>query len=108
MVCFYYLWCLCSHRRGIVGPCGWASGPDADLLDPFRNTRFYGSSRRVQHFSRADLGALIYIFLQDTVMSLTPYWRLVFGAMLAFIVIVAPGGVAGVISSLVKKEKRGV
>jgi branched-chain amino acid transport system permease protein len=51
------------------------------------------------------LGALIYIFLQDTVMSLIPYWRLVFGAMLAFIVIVAPGGVAGVISSLVKKEK---
>jgi branched-chain amino acid transport system permease protein len=51
------------------------------------------------------LGALLYIFLQDTVMSLIPYWRLVFGAMLAFIVIVAPGGVAGVISSLVKKEK---
>jgi branched-chain amino acid transport system permease protein len=52
------------------------------------------------------LGALIYIFLQDTVMSLIHYWRFVFGAMLAFIVIVAPGGVAGVISSLVKKERR--
>jgi branched-chain amino acid transport system permease protein len=52
------------------------------------------------------LGALLYIFLQDTVMSLIPYWRLVFGAMLAFIVIVAPGGVAGVITSLLKREKR--
>jgi branched-chain amino acid transport system permease protein len=51
------------------------------------------------------LGAFIYIFLQDTVMSLIPYWRLVFGAMLAFIVIVAPGGVAGMIGSLLKKEK---
>jgi len=52
------------------------------------------------------LGALLYIFLQDTVMSLIPYWRLVFGAMLAFIVIAAPGGVAGVITSLLKREKR--
>jgi branched-chain amino acid transport system permease protein len=52
------------------------------------------------------LGALIYIFLQDTVMSLIPYWRLVFGAMLAFIVIVAPGGVAGVITTLIKREKK--
>jgi len=51
------------------------------------------------------LGGVIYIFLQDRVMSLIPYWRLIFGAMLAFIVIVAPGGVAGVISSLVRKEK---
>jgi branched-chain amino acid transport system permease protein len=53
------------------------------------------------------LGALIYIFLQDTVMSLLYYWRFCFGAILVFIVIVAPGGIAGVISSLVKKEKSG-
>ena len=51
------------------------------------------------------LGGVIYIFLQDRVMSLIPYWRLIFGAMLAFIVIVAPGGVAGVISSLFRKER---
>ena len=53
------------------------------------------------------LGGLIYIFLQDKVMSLTTYWRFIFGAILAFLVIVAPGGIAGVISSLVKKEKSG-
>lgn len=53
------------------------------------------------------LGGLIYIFLQDKVMSLTTYWRFIFGAILAFIVIIAPGGIAGVISSLVKKEKSG-
>lgn len=52
------------------------------------------------------LGGLIYIFLQDTVMSLIPYWRFVFGAILAFVVIVAPGGVAGVISALMRKEMR--
>jgi len=53
------------------------------------------------------IGVVVYIFLQDKVMSLTAYWRFIFGAILAFIVIVAPGGIAGVISSLVKKESGG-
>ncbi|MBI3029779.1 MAG: branched-chain amino acid ABC transporter permease [Candidatus Rokubacteria bacterium] len=41
------------------------------------------------------LGAFVFIFLQDTVMSVVPYWRLVFGALLAFLVIFAPGGLMG-------------
>ena len=41
------------------------------------------------------LGAFVFIYLQDTVMSVVPYWRLVFGAILAFIVIWAPGGLMG-------------
>ena len=41
------------------------------------------------------LGAFVFIFLQDTVMSVLPYWRLVFGAILAVIVIFAPGGLMG-------------
>jgi branched-chain amino acid transport system permease protein len=41
------------------------------------------------------LGAFVFIFLQDTAMSVLPYWRLVFGAILAVIVIVAPGGLMG-------------
>ena len=41
------------------------------------------------------MGAFAFIFLQDTVMSVFPYWRLIFGAMLAFIVIFAPGGLMG-------------
>jgi branched-chain amino acid transport system permease protein len=41
------------------------------------------------------LGAFVFIFLQDTVMSAVPYWRLVFGAILACIVIWAPGGLMG-------------
>lgn len=55
------------------------------------------------------LGAFIYIFLQDTMMSLLQYWRFVFGAMLALIVIVAPGGMAAIVGSLFslfKKEKK--
>jgi branched-chain amino acid transport system permease protein len=51
------------------------------------------------------IGGIVYIFLQDKVMSLTAYWRFIFGAILAFLVIVAPGGIAGVIGSLVKRGK---
>jgi branched-chain amino acid transport system permease protein len=41
------------------------------------------------------LGAFAFIYLQDTVMSVFPYWRLVFGAILAVLVIFAPTGLAG-------------
>jgi branched-chain amino acid transport system permease protein len=44
------------------------------------------------------LGAFVFIFLQDTVMSVFPYWRLVFGAVLAFIVLFAPGGLMGLLA----------
>ena len=43
------------------------------------------------------LGAFVFIFLQDTVMSVFPYWRLVFGAVLAVIVNFAPGGLMGLL-----------
>jgi branched-chain amino acid transport system permease protein len=41
------------------------------------------------------LGAFVFIYLQDTVMSVVPYWRLVFGAILAVLVIFAPAGLMG-------------
>ncbi|MGH7268781.1 MAG: branched-chain amino acid ABC transporter permease [Candidatus Rokuibacteriota bacterium] len=44
------------------------------------------------HFFGPVLGSFVFIFLQDAVMSIVPYWRLVFGAILAFLVIFAPGG----------------
>jgi branched-chain amino acid transport system permease protein len=44
------------------------------------------------HFFGPVLGAFVFIFLQDTIMSIVPYWRLVFGAILAALVIWAPGG----------------
>jgi branched-chain amino acid transport system permease protein len=50
------------------------------------------------HFWGPVLGALVFIFLQDAVMSVVPYWRLVFGAILAAIVIFAPGGLMGLLA----------
>ncbi len=41
------------------------------------------------------VGAFVFIYLRDTVMSIIPYWRIIFGSILAFIVIAAPGGLIG-------------
>jgi branched-chain amino acid transport system permease protein len=41
------------------------------------------------------VGAFVFIYLQDFVMSVVPYWRLIFGAILALIVIFAPAGLMG-------------
>lgn len=54
------------------------------------------------------LGALIFTYLQDFLMSALHYWRFVFGALLAFVVIVAPEGIMGAIDSFLKKIKGGV
>jgi branched-chain amino acid transport system permease protein len=50
------------------------------------------------HFLGPLLGAFVFIYLQDFVMSVVPYWRLVFGALLALIVIFAPTGLMGLIT----------
>jgi ABC-type branched-subunit amino acid transport system permease subunit len=50
------------------------------------------------HFFGPLLGAFAFIYLQDLVMSLVPYWRLVFGALLALIVIFAPRGLMGLMA----------
>ena len=44
------------------------------------------------------LGAFVFIYLQDAVMSVFQYWRLVFGAILAALVIFAPTGLAGLVA----------
>lgn len=43
------------------------------------------------------LGAFVFIFLQDQVMSVTEYWRFVFGALLVVIVIFFPSGMMSLI-----------
>jgi branched-chain amino acid transport system permease protein len=50
------------------------------------------------HFFGPVLGAFVFIFLQDQVMSLTQYWRFVFGAILAAVVIFLPQGLMGLLA----------
>jgi branched-chain amino acid transport system permease protein len=51
------------------------------------------------HFLGPVLGALVFIGLQDFVMSVTPYWRFVFGAILAVVVVFFPRGLMGLIGA---------
>ena len=44
------------------------------------------------------VGAFVFIYLQDYVMSVVQYWRLVFGAILALLVIAAPEGLLGLLA----------
>lgn len=59
------------------------------------------------HFFGPMLGAFVFIYLQDAIMSVVPYWRLIFGAMLAALVIFVPGGLMGLVGrrGLVRGEK---
>jgi branched-chain amino acid transport system permease protein len=50
------------------------------------------------HFFGPLLGAFVFIFLQDQVMSVTEYWRFVFGAVLAAVVIFLPRGLMGILA----------
>jgi branched-chain amino acid transport system permease protein len=49
------------------------------------------------HFFGPLVGAFVFIFLQDQVMSITQYWRFVFGAILAGLVIFLPRGLMGLL-----------
>jgi len=49
------------------------------------------------HFFGPLVGAFVFIFLQDQVMSITAYWRFVFGGVLAVVVIFFPRGLMGLL-----------
>ena len=51
------------------------------------------------HFLGPIVGAVVFILLQDLVMSLTSYWRFVFGAILAVVVIFFPRGLMGLLDA---------
>jgi branched-chain amino acid transport system permease protein len=52
------------------------------------------------------VGALVFTLLQDQLQSLTQYWRFVLGAILALIVIGAPGGIVGLAEDLRRRFAR--
>lgn len=53
------------------------------------------------------VGSLAFVLLQDTVMSITQYWRFVMGAVLILLVVFFPGGLSGIAGSLLYRFKRG-
>jgi branched-chain amino acid transport system permease protein len=53
------------------------------------------------------VGALVFVLLQDFVMSVTQYWRFVMGGVLVLLVVFMPQGLSGTIEALVNRRKGG-
>jgi branched-chain amino acid transport system permease protein len=58
-------------------------------------------------FAGPAIGALVFVALQDFVMSITQYWRFVMGAVLVLLVVFMPQGLSGTIEALVNRRRRG-
>ena len=92
---------------GVFGAVGGALlGVPTGLADPLLaywthsgNLVFMLLLGGFDHFLGPLVGAVVFILLQDTVMSLTTYWRFVFGAILAVVVIFFPRGLLGLVAS---------
>ena len=57
-------------------------------------------------FAGPVLGALAFVWLQDTVMAATQYWRFVMGLVLVLLVMFLPQGLAGAASALLRRQPR--
>jgi branched-chain amino acid transport system permease protein len=58
-------------------------------------------------FAGPAIGALVFVLLQDFVMSVTQYWRFVMGGVLVLLVVFMPQGLSGTIEALVNRRKGG-
>jgi branched-chain amino acid transport system permease protein len=58
-------------------------------------------------FAGPAIGALVFVLLQDFVMSATQYWRFVMGGVLVLLVVFMPQGLSGAISMLVSRRNGG-
>jgi branched-chain amino acid transport system permease protein len=97
-----YRWCAFVISAVYGGIGGALLGPPIGNVDPTLaywthsgNLVFMTLLGGFASFFGPIVGAFVFIYLQDWVMSVVPYWRLIFGAILAVLVIVAPGGLMG-------------
>jgi branched-chain amino acid transport system permease protein len=58
-------------------------------------------------FAGPAIGALVFVLLQDFVMSITQYWRFVMGGVLVFLVVFMPHGLSGTIEAVVNRRNAG-
>jgi branched-chain amino acid transport system permease protein len=58
-------------------------------------------------FAGPAIGALVFVVLQDFVMSITQYWRFVMGSVLVLLVVFMPQGLSGAIELLASKRSGG-
>jgi branched-chain amino acid transport system permease protein len=58
-------------------------------------------------FAGPAIGALVFVLLQDYVMSVTQYWRFVMGGVLVLLVVFLPQGLSGAVGLLAGKRNGG-
>lgn len=58
-------------------------------------------------FAGPAIGALVFVLLQDFVMSITQYWRFVMGGVLVLLVVFMPQGLSGAIELVVARRRKG-
>ena len=58
-------------------------------------------------FAGPAIGALVFVLLQDFVMSVTQYWRFVMGSVLVLLVVFMPQGLSGAANFLVNRRSGG-
>jgi branched-chain amino acid transport system permease protein len=109
--CRWYAFLISAGYGGIGGAL---LAPPASLADPLMvywtasgNLVFMTVLGGFGSFFGPILGAFVFIFLQDWLMSSRfEYWRFVFGAILALIVVFAPGGLMGLIAGGVARVRQ--
>ena len=100
-----YRWCAFVISAVYAAVGGALLGPPIGNVDPTLaywtqsgNIVFMTLLGGFASFFGPVVGAFVFIFLQDAVMSVFPYWRLIFGAILAVVVVFAPGGLMGLVT----------
>jgi branched-chain amino acid transport system permease protein len=58
-------------------------------------------------FAGPAIGALVFVLLQDFVMSVTQYWRFVMGSVLVLLVVFMPQGLSGTIEAIIIRRRGG-
>jgi branched-chain amino acid transport system permease protein len=58
-------------------------------------------------FAGPAVGALVFVVLQDFVMSITQYWRFAMGAVLVLLVVFMPQGLSGTVEALANRRHGG-
>jgi branched-chain amino acid transport system permease protein len=99
----FYAFCIAAVFGGVGGallvvPTGLAD-PLLAYWTHSGNLVFMVVLGGFAHFFGPLVGAFVFIFLQDQVMSITAYWRIVFGTVLAIVVIFFPRGLMGLLDA---------
>jgi branched-chain amino acid transport system permease protein len=59
----------------------------------------------VQSLAGPIVGAVVFTWLQDTIIRATDYWRAVFGVVILVLVLVFPQGLAGGLAALAARVR---